>query len=269
MLFLVATPIGNLSDISKRALETLSNCDLILCEDTRHSGMMLKQFEIEKPLMAFHQFNEKTRQDLIVDRLKQGCKIALISDAGTPLISDPGQMLVRSCVQEQIPITAIPGPCSIIQALLLSGFDSTRFQFIGFLPKEQNPLRESLRRALFYRGTTIAFESPRRLVETLEALEALDPARSVAVARELTKTYEECRRGIPSQLLSHFRAVEPRGEIVLAIAEGAMPQEGMGVQELVELLQELHGLSLKDAIKTAAQLKNLPKRSVYKEMHGS
>ncbi len=268
MLFLVATPIGNLSDISKRALETLRDSDLILCEDTRHSGIMLKQFEIEKPLMAFHQFNEKSQQQAILDKLRQGMNISLISDAGTPLISDPGHMLVQACIEQAIPFTAIPGPCSLIQALLLSGFSSERFQFVGFLPKETNPLKEALRKALHYRGTTIAFESPRRLIETLEHLEALDASRPVAVARELTKTYEECRRGVPSDLLAHFRIAEPRGEIVLIIAEKEMPVEDLGVQELVEMLQELHGLSLKEAIKTAAQLKKIPKRTVYKEIHG-
>jgi 16S rRNA (cytidine1402-2'-O)-methyltransferase len=227
----------------------------------------LRHYGISKPLAAFHQFNEREREQQILEKLKEGQTIALLSDAGTPLISDPGLLLVRACIKQSIPFTALPGPCSVIQALVLSGFGTSRFQFIGFLPKETMPLKETLHRALFYRGTTIAFESPQRLISTLEHLLTLDPERELAVARELTKTFEECPRGTPSALLAKFKEQEPRGEIVLLISEGSLPEETLGVEELISLLQEFHGLSLKEAIKLAAKFKGIPKRDVYRQVH--
>ena len=267
MLYIVSTPIGHLADISQRALETLRGCDLILCEDTRHSSILLRHYGIERPLVSFHSFNEKKSQERIIQRLQEGQNIALISDAGTPLVSDPGEALVQECIQKGLPLSAIPGPCSPIQALVLSGFPADRFQFIGFLPRERGPLKEELRRALYYAGTTIAFESPQRLIASLEALEMIDPIRPLAVARELTKTYEECRRGTAASLLAHFREHEPRGEIVILMGPGQPPEIEIGLEELVALLQELHGLSLKEAIKAAAHLKHLPKSAVYRQFH--
>ncbi|MBF8263172.1 MAG: hypothetical protein HW387_837 [Parachlamydiales bacterium] len=267
MLFIISTPIGHLADISQRALDTLRACDWILCEDTRHSQILLRHYGIDKTLYSFHQFNEKKQQERILQDLEQGRQIALISDAGSPLISDPGLSLVQECIQRNLAITAIPGPCSLIMALQLSGFNTARFQFIGFLPRETGPLNEALRRALFYSGTTIAFESPQRLIDTLKIIESLDPTRKIAVARELTKTFEECRRGTAAELSAHFEAHEPRGEIILLIEEGKPPDVEMAVEELVSLLQELHGLSLKEAIKAAAHMKNVPKRDVYRQIH--
>jgi 16S rRNA (cytidine1402-2'-O)-methyltransferase len=267
MLFLIATPIGNLGDFSRRAIETLQECDVVLSEDTRHSKILLTSYGIHKPLLAFHQFNEATREEDILERLSQGIKIAMLSDAGTPLISDPGLSLVQACIREKIPFTAIPGPCSVIQALVLSGFDTASFQFIGFLPRKEGSLKEALRRALYYLGTTLAFESPQRLLDTLALIQELDPLRELAVAREMTKTYEECLRGTASQLLEYFSGKTPKGEIVLAIKEGKTPEEPLALEELVPLLQELHGLSLKEAIKLAAKLKQIPKRDVYKKFH--
>lgn len=267
MLFIIATPIGHLADISARALDMLKSSDLILCEDTRHSQILLRHYSIDKPLLAYHQFNEKKQEDSLIRQLEEGRQISLISDAGSPLISDPGHSLVQACIQRQIPFTVIPGPCSPIVALQLSGFDATRFQFIGFLPREDKHLQEALRRALFYHGTTIAFESPQRLVSTLKILQTLDPIRELAIARELTKTFEECLRGTAAQLLSHFEAKEPRGEIILLIKEGPLPDQEISIEELVRLLQELDGLTLKEAIKAAAKLKHLPKSAVYREIH--
>jgi 16S rRNA (cytidine1402-2'-O)-methyltransferase len=269
VLFIVSTPIGHLDDITHRALATLRACDWILCEDTRHSQILLRHYGIDKPLHSFHQFNEKKQQERILRDLEDGRQIALISDAGTPLISDPGLSLVQACIERNLAVTSIPGPCSPIMALQLSGFNTSRFQFIGFLPRDAGPLAEALRRALYYQGTTIAFESPQRLIETLQALDNLDPARRIAIARELTKTFEECRRGTPKDLLAHFQEHEPRGEIIVLIDEGKPPEIEMGVEEMVGLLQELHGLSLKEAIKAAAHLKNVPKRDVYQQIHSS
>jgi 16S rRNA (cytidine1402-2'-O)-methyltransferase len=266
-LFIIATPIGHLGDISQRALETIRCCELILCEDTRHSQILLRHYAIEKPLVSFHQFNEKKKEEEILRDLEQGKSIALISDAGTPLVSDPGQALVRACIERSLPFTAIPGPCSPIQALVISGFNAGHFQFIGFLPRETGHLKTALRRALFYLGTTIAFESPQRLLDTLAIVQELDPDRKLAIARELTKTFEECRRGTAAQLLAHFQEHEPRGEIVLLIKEGTPPQEEIGVEELVSLLQETHALTLKEAIKAAAKLRKMPKSEVYRQIH--
>lgn len=260
MLYVVATPIGNLGDISQRALETLQSCDAILCEDTRRSSILLDRYKIKKKLISYHKFKEKGSLQTILDELALGKSFALISDAGTPCINDPGQILIAACREQGICVTAIPGPCSIIQALVLSGFSTTRFQFLGFLPK--NP-KQTLRFALSYRGTTVAFESPERLIDTLSLI---DPQRKIAVAREMTKTYEECRVGTAENLWKHFESHPPKGEIVLLISEGKAPDD-LSLEELIEMLQELHGVSLKEAVKLAAQFKNLPKREVYKKVH--
>lgn len=261
MLFIISTPIGNLDDISKRALETLASCDAILCEDTRHSSILLERYGIKKRLISYHKFKEQASLTQILEELEAGRRLALISDAGTPCINDPGQILVNACGKRGISVSAIPGPCSLIQALVLSGFDTSRFQCIGFLPKKN---REAvLRRALAYPGTTIAFESPERLVETLEKI---DGDREIAVAREMTKTFEECRKGTARELWDHFKSNRPRGEIVLLISEGPTPDD-LSLEETVEMLKRLHGLSLKEAIKQAARLKNVPKRDVYKKFH--
>ena len=267
MLYFIATPIGNLEDVSKRALDTLQASDLVLCEDTRHSRILLQRHGIEKTLLSFHQFNEKERESRILAELREGKTLSVLTDAGTPLISDPGLPLVQACIREGIPFTAIPGPCSPILALALSGFETDRFQFVGFLPRETGPLKKCLLPLFFYCGTSIAFESPERLLATLKAIESLAPERELAVARDLTKKFEECRRGTASELLSHFQAHEPRGEIVLLIRQGVPPETEIGVIEMVELLQELHGLSTKEAIQAAAKLKDLPKSEVYRIVH--
>jgi 16S rRNA (cytidine1402-2'-O)-methyltransferase len=264
VLYLISTPIGHLDDISKRALATLSSCALILCEDTRRSSILLKRYAIATRCIAYHKFNEKKALEDILLRLENGEEIALISDAGTPCINDPGLALVQECIARKIPFTAIPGPCSPIQALLLSGLDTDRFQYIGFLPKKA---RGSLREALGYPGTTIALESPERIEETLQHVLEMDPVRHMAVAREMTKTFEECLRGNAAELLAHFAKHKPRGEIILVIAKGNLPETDMSIEELVEMLQQFHGLSLKEAIKTAARLQKIPKRSIYNRVH--
>jgi len=264
MLYVVATPIGNLADITLRALEVLKKVDVILCEDTRRSSILLQRHGIEKPLIPHHKFNEKKSLEGHLERLRRGEELALISDAGTPCLNDPGILLVQACIAEGLPFTAIPGPCSPIVALLLSGFDTTRFQCVGFLPKKS---QETLRKILGYLGTTIAFESPERLIDTLEDIARLDPKRNVAVARELTKTYEECKRGSVLEVLAYYRQKGVKGEICLMIAEGRLPAEELPLDELLELLQEVHGLSLKEAIKLAAQLLKRPKSEIYRQVH--
>ena len=265
MLYLVSTPIGHLQDITRRALDVLSRVDLILCEDTRRSSILLGAYEIQKPLVSFHKFNEAKSREKILTDLLGGKEIALISDAGTPCINDPGADLVRACIKAGVAFTAIPGPCSIIQALVLSGFDSSLFQFVGFFPKKGG--REFFKKVLHYPGTSIGFESPERVVKTLKMVGELDAERKIAVVREMTKTFEECRRGKPFELMEHFEKTAPRGEIVMLLEKREMPEEDLPLDELLELLKELHGLSLKEAIKLAARLKNQPKTSIYKEAH--
>lgn len=265
LLYIVSTPIGNLEDITQRALRILRDCDAILCEDTRRTSILLDRYGISKRLISYHKFKEIQALDGILSDLESGQNLALVSDAGTPCISDPGVRLAAACAERGIPFTAIPGPCSLIEALVLSGFETDRFQFIGFLPKKPE---KTLRPILFYPGATVVFESPERLEHTLESLARLAPCRRIAVAREMTKTYEECRRGTPTELLAYYRARPPKGEIVLVIGPGDPPEMPLDLEECVELLQEIHGLSLKDAIKYAARFLNIPKSAVYKKMHG-
>lgn len=267
MLYVIATPIGNLADFTHRAIEALQSCDLVLCEDTRHSRTLLNRYSINKPLLSFHGFNEKKREEAILNDLHLGKNLCLLSDAGTPLICDPGRELIEACIRHHLPFTTLPGPCSPIAALTLSGFETERFQFLGFLPKEKGPLRKALLQALFYQGTTIAFESPHRLLSLLKTLRTMAPDREMAIARELTKTHEECLRGTAHSLVKHFETKAPKGEIVWLLKKGAFPEEELDLMETISLLQELHGLSKKEALRTAAQLKGESKSSVYRLVH--
>ena len=264
MLYLIATPIGNLSDITFRAIDVLKGAHLILCEDTRRSSILLTHYKIEKPLLSYHKFNEQKQVEPILDRLREGEIIALLSDAGTPCLNDPGSILIQACIREKISFTSIPGPCSPINALLLSGFDAARFQFIGFLPK--NPT-ETLKSIFGYPGTTIAFDSPERLIKTIQIICKLDSKRKIAVVREMTKKFEECQRGTAENLLTYFTEKGVKGEICILIEGHLFSNEEMDVNELVELLQEYHGLQLKDAIKMAAKLLKKSKSEVYRTVH--
>lgn len=218
MLYFVATPIGNLQDITLRALEVLKSVDAIAAEDTRHSGILLKHFEIKKPLISFHEHNEAKRTAELVERLAAGEKIAVITDAGTPGISDPGARLIRACIERELPFEVIPGASSILVALIGSGFDTERFCFRGFLPTKSGQRVRALSEAGNEKWTTIFFESPYRLTKTLAACAEIIPERQICVARELTKKFEEFRRGMAAQLLAHYEAHPPKGEIVLVIS---------------------------------------------------
>lgn len=218
MLYVVATPIGNLSDITLRALEVVKQADLVAAEDTRHSGLLLKHFEIKKPFVSYHEHNEAARTAELVDRLARGENIALITDAGMPGISDPGLRLVRECIKRDLPFTIIPGPSAILTALVGSGFATDKFSFRGFLPLKSGKRERELRAAAEGEETTIFFESPYRLVKTLQACANIMPDRQLCVARELTKKFEEFRRGTGAELLVHYQAHPPKGEIVLLIS---------------------------------------------------
>jgi len=218
MLYVVATPIGNLGDITLRALEVLKSVDLVAAEDTRHSGLLMKHFGIKKPFISYHEHNEARRTAEFVERLAGGENIALITDAGTPGLSDPGLRLVRECIQRELSFTIVPGPSSILAALVGSGFSTEKFSFRGFLPVKTGRRERELRGAAESRETTIFFESPYRLTKTLAACIAVMPDRQLCVARELTKKFEEFRRGTAGELLADYEARPPKGEIVLVIS---------------------------------------------------
>jgi 16S rRNA (cytidine1402-2'-O)-methyltransferase len=218
MLYVVATPIGNLGDITLRALEVLRDVDLVAAEDTRHSGILLKHYKIDKPFISYHEHNEAMRTAQLVERLAAGENIALITDAGMPGLSDPGARLIRECIKRELPFTIIPGPSSILTALLGSGFSMEKFCFRGFLPVKSGRKERELRAAAEREDTTIFFESPYRLAKTLKACVEIMPDRQLCVARELTKKFEEFRRGGAAELLTHYEAKPPKGEIVLVIS---------------------------------------------------
>ena len=269
VLYLVATPIGNLGDITLRALEVLRACDLILCEDTRHSKVLLDHYQINCPLKSYHRFNESRSEDGVIASLREGQKIALISDAGTPGISDPGERLIARCIAENIPVSALPGPCALIAALTLSGLATERFQFVGFLPRQAQALKQALLDVLSYPGTTVCYESPHRLLDVLALLADLAPQRALVVGRELTKKFEEMRRGCAKELLLSWQESAPRGECVLLIAGDTEPAgdfEELSPEEHVRLVQEQYRLSPNEAIKLVAKLRGLPKRSLYDQI---
>jgi probable S-adenosylmethionine-dependent methyltransferase, YraL family len=218
MLYVVSTPIGNLGDITLRALEVLKSVDVIAAEDTRHSGMLLKHFEIKRPLLSYHQHNEAMRAAQLIERLATGEDVALITDAGTPGLSDPGARLIRECIKRGLPFMSVPGPSSILAALVGSGFSIEKFCFRGFLPTKSGQRERELRAVINREETTIFFESPYRLAKTLAACIEIMPDRQLCVARELTKKFEEFRRGTASELLAHYQTHPPKGEIVLLIS---------------------------------------------------
>lgn len=218
MLYVVATPIGNLGDITSRALEVLKSVDLVAAEDTRHSGMLMKHFGIKKPFVSYHEHNEAKRTAELIERLAGGENIALITDAGTPGLSDPGLRLVRECIQRELSFTIVPGPSSILTALVGSGFSTEKFCFRGFLPVKAGQRERELRAAAESRITVLFFESRYRLTKTLSACAAIMPERQLCIARELTKKFEEFRRGTAGELFAHYNAHPPKGEIVLVIS---------------------------------------------------
>ena len=218
MLYVVATPIGNLGDITLRALEVLKGVDVVAAEDTRHSGLLLKHFEIKKPFVSYHEHNEAARTAELVERLGRGENVALITDAGTPGLSDPGLRLIRECIDREVPFTIIPGPSSILTALLGSGFATDRFSFRGFLPVKSGRRERELRMAAEREETTLFFESPYRLLKTLRACSIIIPERQLCIAREMTKKFEEFRRGTAAELLAHYEAHPAKGEIVLVVS---------------------------------------------------
>jgi 16S rRNA (cytidine1402-2'-O)-methyltransferase len=218
MLYVVATPIGNLDDITLRALAVLKSADVIAAEDTRHSGNLLRHFEIRKPLISYHEHNEAMRSEELAERLGAGENVALITDAGMPGLSDPGARLIRKCIERDLPFTIIPGASSIVTALAGSGFSLEKFCFRGFLPVKSGQRERELRAAAERDETSVFFESPYRILKTLAACVQIMPDRLLCIARELTKKFEEFRRGTPGELLVHYEAHPAKGEITLVIS---------------------------------------------------
>ena len=218
MLTLIPTPIGNLGDITLRALESLKSADLIACEDTRHSGHLLRHFQIAKPLVSYHEHNEARRTAELIEDLAAGKNIALITDAGLPGISDPGHRLLRACIARGLPYTILPGPSAVLTALVGSGFPAEQFFYGGFLPVKSGGRERDLRAAAARAVTSVFFESPHRLLKTLAVCAEHFPERPLCVARELSKQFEEYRIGPGPELLAHYSAKAVKGEIVFLIS---------------------------------------------------
>ena len=268
-LIVCTTPIGNMEDITYRALEVLKSADLIAAEDTRHTLGLLSHFGIKTPLLSCHQHNERERSALIIDRLKSGQTVVLVSDAGTPAISDPGEILVRRCREEGIEVTAIPGACAFVTALSMSGMKSRRFIFEGFLPAASKERRQLLERLRTEERTVIFYEAPHHLKETLVFLASELGGRRIALGRELTKRHEEMLLMSLSEAAQYYEEHEPRGEYVL-IVEGADAQETLREERsrweeisLSEHMSLYEGLEPKEAMKQVARDRGISRREVY------
>ncbi len=271
-LYLVPTPIGNLKDITLRALEVLREVDVIAAEDTRQSLKLLNHYDIKKPLISYHKHNEQGKSEEIINRLIQGENIAIVTDAGTPGISDPGAIIVQKCIEQGIDFEVLPGAVAITTALVYSGLDTSKFIFIGFLPrenKERKPIIEDLKDR---RETLIFYEAPHRITETLKFLKDNLGNRKISLCRELTKLHEEILRMNIDEALKYYNEKEPKGEYVL-IVEGKSQEEikeenrksweSLSMEEhILKYINE--GYSKKEAIKLVAKDRNLPKSEVYK-----
>jgi len=267
-LFVVATPIGNLSDLSFRAVETLRSADWIACEDTRHTRKLLSHYGIEGRLVSYHEHNEKERSEELLERLEKGATIALVTDAGTPLISDPGFRLVRKASEMGLRVVPVPGASAIMAALCAAGLETDRFYFGGFLPRKPAERRRLLQELSPLEATLIFYEAPHRIRQTLEDIEAVMGARPVVIARELTKLHEEFLRGSAAGLLEQLeRRGAVQGEITLLIGKGESKAVAGGGQESVAgQLQRLEqeGMPRMEAIKALSRRLGLPKREVYR-----
>lgn len=267
-LYVVATPIGNLEDITLRALRILKQAAVIACEDTRQTRKLLEHYGITTRTVSYHEHNEAQRTPELLARLKAGESVALVSDAGTPLISDPGYRLVRAAIAEGIAVVPVPGPSALLAAVAGAGLPTDAFRFGGFLPPKSGPRRKALEAAAGDAATLVFYEAPHRILETLADLEAVLGDRPVVVARELTKVHEEFLRGTARQIRVQL-ALRPsiKGEMVILVGKGAAPAAassslGQAVQEL-----EKGGMSRMDAIKQVARERGLSKREVYRLVH--
>ncbi len=272
---MVATPIGNLGDMSPRAVDVLQSVDLVAAEDTRHSKRLLTHFHIHTPLTSYHEHNETTKTETLVATLVEGKNLALISDAGTPCISDPGYRLVRAAQDAGIDVVAVPGASAVLAALAISGLPTDRFSYHGFFPRKPRAAESLIETIVRMGGTHVVLEAPNRLVDTLNLIVRVAPADTEAcVTRELTKVHEECRRSSPRELAQHFAANPPRGECVLLMyipareATAAMPPPER-IREMVESLMAEENLSRRDAVRRLAAELGLPRNAVYAAAQGT
>jgi 16S rRNA (cytidine1402-2'-O)-methyltransferase len=267
-LYLVATPIGNLADITHRALQVLKDVDLIACEDTRHTHKLLQHYGITTKTISYHEHNEQQRAAQLIDSLKQGSDIAVVSDAGTPSISDPGFRLVRAAIESEIPVVPVPGPSALISALIAAGLPTDEFFFAGFLPARSNARRARLGELQSVPGTLIFYEAPHRLAAALQDAYEILGEREAVVARELTKVHEEIRRGRLSELTQHYESEEPRGEIVVLIDRnviGGTTKQPASVATLVHQFEQ-DGLDHRAALKKAARELGLSRAEAYRKL---
>lgn len=273
-LYLCATPIGNLEDITFRVLRTLKEVDLIAAEDTRNSIKLLNHFEIKTPMTSYHEFNKIEKAYQLVDRMREGKNIALITDAGTPGISDPGEDIVRICYEEGIEVTSLPGPAACITALTMSGLPTRRFAFEAFLPRDKKERAAVLKQLKNETRTMIVYEAPHHLIKTLEELFEVLGDRKITVCRELTKRYEEKTLTTISECLNYYKENEPRGEYVLVIdgktfkemeEEERKAWETMSLEEHMAMY-ETQGTSHKEAMKLVAKDRGISKRDVYQAL---
>ncbi len=268
-LYLVATPIGNLADITHRALQVLNDVDLIACEDTRHTHKLLQHYGITTKTTSYHEHNEQQRTSYLIDLLKQGSDIAVVSDAGTPAISDPGFRLVRAAIENDVVVVPVPGPSALIAALIVAGLPVDEFFFAGFLPSRSNARRTRLGELKTVPGTLIFYEAPHRLAATLKDAYEILGEREAAVARELTKLHEEIKRGRLSELVRVYVDEEPRGEIVVLIDRnvigGAVSETETSVAALVQQFEQ-DGLDHRAALKKAARELGLSRAEAYRRL---
>ena len=269
VLYLVGTPIGNLSDISERALKVLSEVDFIAAEDTRNSGKLLSYFDIKKPMVSYFEHNKRERGEMIVSRIEAGESCALITDAGMPAISDPGEDIVRICAERGVPVSVVPGPCAAVSALAMSGLFTGKFVFEGFLSTANNERREALENLKNERRTIIFYEAPHKLKGTLADLMKAFGDRKISLCRELTKLNEEVLRMTLSEAIAYYEENQPRGEYVLVL-EGASKEEQKANAFWAEMDEFAHvayytekGLSKNDAIKAAAKDRGVGKSEIY------
>jgi 16S rRNA (cytidine1402-2'-O)-methyltransferase len=269
-LYLVATPIGNLEDITLRALRVLKETDLIACEDTRQTQKLLQHYAIHKEMVSYHAHNELTRAPELVIQLEEGAQVALVSDAGTPVVSDPGHRLVVLCLRHHIPVVPIPGPSAFVAALAASGMPTDEFLFVGFLPPRAGARRKKLDALKSEPRALVLYEAPHRLVDTLSDAADILGSRHAVIAREVTKIHEEFLRGTLAELRDAARKRAPRGEITLLIGpavEGELQAvPAMPLRQRVEQLETESGLDRKAALKQAARERGLGKREAYKQL---
>jgi 16S rRNA (cytidine1402-2'-O)-methyltransferase len=265
-LYVVATPIGNLEDMTFRALRILQKVDLIAAEDTRHSRKLCNFYAIKTPMTSYFAHNEESKGEQIVQRLQQGETVALITDAGTPAISDPGYLLVKRCRDEDLRVECVPGPSAVVGALSISGFPSEQFLFTGFLPAKPAARRKKISSFLNEEQTVVSYESPRRLLKTLEIMqEELGGDRQVAVVRELTKIHEEMISGELGVVVGRLRQKRVRGEIVLLLAPAAQKVQKESVKEALIRVQAETGLPMRQVVKEVARQFGLSGSDVYRE----